>query len=112
MAFLDDIKKATKTIAQKTGDMVEVSKLTLSISQEKDKINKIYTDIGKAVYEQYKLGNDIGFGDLCSAVEEHERKIDELQQKINEIKNVRKCISCGAEISADTVYCPQCGAKQ
>lgn len=112
MAFLDDLKKATKNIAQKTGEIVEISKLNLSISQEKDKISKIYADIGKAVYEQYKQGNDIGFGDKCAVIAEHERTIEELQQKILEIKNVKKCPSCGTEVGLDIAYCPQCGAKQ
>lgn len=112
MAFLDDLKKATKNIAQKTGDMVEISKLNLSISQEKDKINKIYTEIGQAVYEQYKAGNDVGFGDKCAVIVEHQKAIEELQQKILELKNAKKCYSCGAEVSVDVAFCPQCGAKQ
>lgn len=112
MAFLDDLKRATKNIAQKTGDMVEISKLNMSISQEKDKIARIYSDIGKAVYEQYKSGNDVGFADKCDIISEHERKIEELQQKILEIKNVKKCSSCGTEVSVDTAFCPQCGARQ
>ena len=91
---------------------MEISKLNLSISQEKDKINKIYSEIGKAVYEQYIAGNDVGFGEKCTVIAEHERKIEELQQKILEIKNVKKCHSCGTEIGKDIAYCPQCGAKQ
>jgi len=112
MAFLDDIKKAAKSIAMKTGDMVEVSKLNISISQEKDKINKLYTEIGREVYEQYKAGNDAGFGDKCAVIAEHERTIEELRMKIYTLKNIKKCYACGAEVGMDSAYCPQCGAKQ
>ncbi|AGC68483.1 hypothetical protein Cst_c14940 [Thermoclostridium stercorarium subsp. stercorarium DSM 8532] len=112
MALIDDLKKATKNIAQKTGELVEISKLNLSISQEKDKVEKLYAEIGKAVYEQYKAGNDVGFSDKCAAIAEIENKIEELQQKIRELRNVKKCPSCGAEVEADTVYCPKCGTKQ
>lgn len=112
MAFIDDVKKVTKSIAQKTGDLMEISKLNLSISQEKDKIGRLYSEIGKAVYEKYKAGNDLGFGEKCASIAEIERKIDELQQKLCELKNVKKCPSCGAELSMDSAYCPKCGAKQ
>jgi len=112
MSLIDDLKKATRNLAQRTGDIVEVSKLNLSIAQEKEKIAKVYSEIGKAVYEQYKTGKDVGFGDKCAVIAEYERKIEELQQKIMEIKKVKKCPSCGTEVSADTAFCPKCGTKQ
>ena len=112
MAFMDDIKKVTSKFAKKTGDMVEVSKINISISQEKDKISKLYSEIGKATYEQYKAGNDVGFTDKCEIIVEHEATIQQLQQRIQEIKNVKNCISCGAVMELETAFCPQCGAKQ
>jgi len=112
MSFIDDLKKATKNLAQKTGDVVEISKLNLSIAQEKEKVETLFSEIGKAVYEQYKAGKDLGFGDKCEVIAEHERKIEEYRQKIMEIKKVRKCSSCGAEIEVNALFCPHCGTKQ
>ncbi|NLX76995.1 MAG: zinc-ribbon domain-containing protein [Clostridiaceae bacterium] len=112
MAFLDDLKSAARNVAQKTGNMMEITRLNMSVAQERDKINRIFSEIGKAVYEEYKAGNDIGFGEKCSVIAEHENRIAELQQKILELKNVKKCHSCGKEVSKDTAYCPHCGAKQ
>lgn len=111
MAFLDDLKKFGKNVAQKSSDMVEITKLNGSISQEKEKIRKTYREIGEAVYEQYKAGNDLGMGEKCSQIGEYEAKIKELEQNILEIKNAMKCPSCGTEVTADTAFCPQCGAK-
>jgi DNA repair exonuclease SbcCD ATPase subunit len=111
MAFMDDLKKFGKNISQKTSDMVEITKLNSAISQEKEKIRKIYYEIGTAVYEQFKAGNNLGMEEKCSQIAEHEQKIEELQEKILEIKNTGKCPSCGTEVSEDTAFCPQCGAK-
>ncbi len=111
MAFMDDLKKFGKNVAQKSSDMVETTKINMSISQEKDKVNKIFYEMGAAVYEQYKAGNDVGLGEQCMQVAEMEAKIAELQAKIMEIKNTAKCPGCGAEVSAETVFCANCGTK-
>ncbi len=111
MAFMDDLKKFGKNVAQKSSEMVETTKLNMSITQEKDKINKIFYEIGAAVYEQYKAGNDVGLGDKCMLIVEMEAKIAEIQAKIMEIKNATKCPGCGAEVSAETVFCASCGTK-
>lgn len=111
MAFMDDLKKFGKNVAQKSSDMVETTKLNMSISQEKEKISKLYHEIGAAVYEQYKLGNDLGLGEKCVLIAEYEAKIEEIQNKVLEIKNAMKCPGCGAEVSAETVFCAQCGYK-
>jgi len=44
-------------------------------------------------------------------IAEIEAKIAELQAKILEIKNAMKCPGCGAEVSAETVFCANCGTK-
>ncbi|NLN65999.1 MAG: zinc ribbon domain-containing protein [Clostridiaceae bacterium] len=111
MAFIDDLKKFGKNVAQKSSDVVETTKLNMSISQEKEKINRLYNEMGAAVYEQYKMGNDLGMSEQCSQIAEFEAKIEEYQNKILEIKNAVKCPQCGTEVSAETVFCAQCGTK-
>lgn len=111
MSFLDDLKKAGKNIAQKTGDVVEIQKLNMGISQEKDKIKKVYAEIGEEVYQQFKAGNDLGYADKCNEIEVFVAKAEELQEKLMQLKNSKVCPSCGSEISADTAFCPKCGTK-
>jgi len=111
MAFIDNLKKFGKDVAQKSSEMVETTKLNMSISQEKEKITRLYTEIGSLVYKEYKAGNDVGFGEKCVQIAEAEGKIEELQKKIMEIKNTTKCPGCGAEVSTETVFCAQCGTK-
>lgn len=111
MSVLDNIKSTMKNLAQKTSDMVEIQKLNLAVSQEKDKVKKIYAQIGEEVYRQFILGNDLGFTDKCNEIAEYEERIEELGNKIMKLKNSKKCEGCGSEISADAVFCPKCGTR-
>lgn len=111
MAFFDDVKKLGKNVADKGKDLVEVTKLNSQIGTEQGKINEIFGRIGAQVYENYKAGNDSGFGEFCAQVAELEAKINELRQKVMEIKDSAKCPNCGAEVAKDVAFCPKCGTK-
>jgi rubrerythrin len=111
MAFFDDVKKLGKSVAEKGKDAIEITKLNSQISGEKDKMKDMFAKIGEQVFANFKMGNDQGFGEWCTQLQEAEGRIAELQQKVLEIKNASKCPSCGAEISNETAFCPKCGAK-
>ena len=47
----DSAVQVTKTVIEKTNNIVNQTKLKFSISETKSKIKDIYTEIGKSVYE-------------------------------------------------------------
>ncbi len=120
MSVFENItKKVTdtaKAAAKKSGELVEVTKLSMSIGTEEDKIKKVYMDIGKSVYESFVKGEDVGetFKVYCEQIESYEESIKEIKQKILELKNLRACPSCSYEMEEDEeiIYCSRCGAKQ
>jgi hypothetical protein len=118
MSVIDNItKKVTgtaKVAATKANDIVEVTKLNLNIGTEEDKIRKLYAELGKAVYDAYSTGVEIGdaFKFYCKRIDEIEKNIEDMRQKILEMKNLKTCSGCGAELEADVAYCPKCGKKQ
>ena len=113
MALFDDLKNkvtaTAKNVAQKSGELVEITKLNMSISTEQEKINKVYAEIGAAVYNSYKAGNVIGFDEQCQKIKESEDAIAVTKQKILELKNAKTCSQCSSEISRDVSFCPKCG---
>jgi len=111
MAFFDDVKKLTKNVADKGKDAIEITKLNSQIGTEKDKMKDTFAKIGETVYMNFKNGNDQGFGDTCVLLQEAEARIEELRNKVLEIKDASKCPSCGTEVSKETTFCPKCGAK-
>ncbi len=118
MPFFDNLGKkvgeAAQAAAKKSSELVETTKLNMSINTAEDKINKIYLKIGENIFAKYNAGQEIDpdFIDDCKQVKELKEEIDELKAKIMELKNVKLCTSCGAELNKDVMFCPKCGAKQ
>ncbi|HOJ10140.1 MAG TPA: zinc ribbon domain-containing protein [Clostridiales bacterium] len=118
MAFFDNLGKkvgeAAQAAAKKSGELVEVTKLNMSISTEEDKIKKLYSKIGENTYAKFRSASEIDpdFIADCEEIESHEEAIKNIRAKIMEIKNVKACMGCGAELDRNAMFCPKCGAKQ
>jgi len=117
MAFFENIGKkvgeAAQAAAKKSSELVEVTKLNMSINSEEDKIQKLYIKIGKKLYEDYVLNSELypEFKEDCDAIIVHEQTIQGLKEKILETKNVKICTGCGAESERSIMFCPKCGNK-
>lgn len=111
MAFFDDLKKFGKNITEKGKDVIEITKLNSQINTEKEKIKEFYLKIGEEVYKAYAAGQSSAYDETCLKIKEIEDSINELQEKVLELKNASKCPSCGAEVNKETAFCSKCGAK-
>ena len=93
MDFLNKLgKKASETYQatkEKTVKFSEEMKLKGKISDAKNKINNLYQEISEKYDEISKLESDI----LA-------------------LKDVKKCVDCGAEISKKDEFCSKCGKPQ
>lgn len=115
--FLEDFKKtfsrAAGKVAKKSGEVLETSKLTLAISAANSDIKDEYETIGKMVYAGYK-DNVVSSDDVtvhCEAIDAKMAEIEEHRRKLNELKCVRVCTACNAEVSKSSTYCAKCGEK-
>ncbi|MBU5486545.1 hypothetical protein KQI86_19865 [Clostridium sp. MSJ-11] len=77
------------TVAKKSGEIVETSKLNLNISSEKNNIEKLYKEIGETIFQKYKNGAmiDVDLEEACKSIEESNKNIEKIKEKIEEIKN-------------------------
>lgn len=119
MSFLENLGKtisgAAQTAAKKSGEMVEITKINMSIGSEEDKIEKLQTEIGKKVYDSSVAGTPISlddFKDMCNEITERSNTIKDLKAKILEVKSIKLCTSCGAELEREVQFCNKCGTKQ
>lgn len=117
MAFLENFGKkvgeAAQAVSKKSGELVETTKLNVNINSEEDKIQKIFNQIGKIVYEKYATTGavDSDIKEMCETVTGHEQNIKALREKIAEIKGTKQCVNCGTEMERNQIFCSKCGTK-
>ena len=84
MAFFDDLTKKISTAADiavdKAKDLAETGKTKLDIAAEEKEVQKLYAQIGKAIYQQEKDNPDSIFAAECYNITERLQRIDELKQ--------------------------------
>ena len=120
MGFFDDLsRKASETYkntAEKTNKLTREMKLKSLINDDKNKIEKIYAEIGKKVYEKHIREENIDIKseliEECSKIDAYSREIEDMNMEMLSLKNLRICKKCAAEISVSAKFCPKCGAEQ
>ncbi|HZX47549.1 MAG TPA: hypothetical protein VFF83_09775 [Clostridia bacterium] len=91
MAFLNNLGKkigsAAEATTSKAKEMAEVRKLNSKISDEEKQIARIYSEIGKRIFEQDKRNPRSPVADLCGQIISAQERIEQLKQMIEEVKN-------------------------
>ncbi|NMB98242.1 MAG: zinc ribbon domain-containing protein [Clostridiaceae bacterium] len=118
MSFFDKLGKrvgeAAQVAAKKSSDLVEITKLNMSISTEEDKIEKTYAKIGKEIFAKFNSNDEVDPDviEFCKEIKTYQDNILNLKAKLMDLKNIKLCIKCEAELDKDALFCPKCGAKQ
>ena len=102
------------TVAKKSGEVVEITRLNGLISAENDKIKILYEEIGEEVYAKYKQGETVIDGMLgkCEEIQDICENLDSIKYRILEIKDIKLCPACESKIDYSVLFCPMCGEKQ
>ncbi len=120
MGFFDDLsRKASETYkntAEKTNKLTREMKLKSLINDDKNKIEKIYAEIGKKVYEKHIREENIDIKseliEECSKIDAYAKEIEDMNMEMLSLKGLRICNKCAAEIAVSAKFCPKCGAEQ
>lgn len=120
MEIFDKIGKkaseAYKITADKTGKIAKETKLKLRMGEIKTKINEIYQEIGKKVYEKHVREEDISIKEEleeeCTKLDVLSDEMDSLLKQCLELRDKKQCPNCYTEIEKNMNYCPNCGEKQ
>jgi hypothetical protein len=117
MDLLNDIgRKITataKTVTRKSEDIVEITKLNLTIGSEEDKIKRMLYEIGSEMYRSYTNGKALGefYDSRCSEVKQIEDNIKALKERILLLKGNKICKACDSVVDLEVNFCPNCGEK-
>ena len=119
MDFFDKLGKkaseAYKVTADKTGKIAKETKLKFKMGELKSKIEDIYEEIGKKVYETHVKKEEISMNDVleeCKQIDEISDEIEKIRQECLDLKDKKQCQKCFKEIDKNMKFCPECGAKQ
>ncbi len=121
---MDKLKKgATKVFGEaekfasaavgKTGELVDQAKLNYAINSNEGKIEDIFAEVGKIVYDEYKNGDiyNAEITEKLKTVDMLAEEIDELKVKIALLKKSVICPDCGAYNANSNEFCSKCGAE-
>lgn len=132
MAFFDQIKdmakaaavkseEFAKTVGKKAEAAMDMQKLSSEIDKKEHFIKDNYMQMGMEIYEKAGAGEEIPayLQEYCKLIDATQVEIDELQTKIDMIKQSEfgaspakiPCPHCGAEILASSKFCPECGGS-
>ncbi len=119
MDFLNKLgKKASETYQatkEKASSISDELKLKGKISEQKEKIEKIYREIGEIVYNEVKDGKDVSRDAIipkCDEISKSKDEISKLETEILAVKKIKKCSNCGAELDITAEFCSKCGKEQ
>lgn len=120
MEFFDKItEKATKTYkgaAEKTGKIARETKLRIKINENKSKVNEIYKEIGKKVYQKHVSDEEVcikkDLEEECAKIDILSNEIEDYNKEILSLSNLKECVECKEKIKRDAKFCTKCGAKQ
>ena len=115
MGFFDDLGKKVNDVGQKTiqktKEVSETVKINTLLMDEEKKLNNTYCKIGKLFVSKYENEHDEEFDGMINSVLESQKRIMEYHSQIQDIKGVKKCEKCGAEVKQGAAFCSTCGAE-
>lgn len=117
MGVFEDVVNKAKNAAdfagKKTGEIVEISKLRFTAADLQSKINKEYLELGIAVFNAGKSGEDCKdeITKKSAVIDDLYHQLSKINEKISELRRMKKCLVCNFASPEDANFCLKCGAK-
>ena len=112
--ILSELKNTADKVAKKSGELVEISKVKLSIASTKSEINAQFKALGETVYLAQKEDSDVGaekIEEIIGILDGLYERLDNLAEINSALKNERICPSCGKSNPLNQPFCGGCGSK-
>lgn len=117
MGVFEDVvikaKSAADYAGKKTGEIVEVTKLKIKVSEIEGRISKELLELGKKVYGAAKEHSDCTeyVEAKSESIDRLHVELDKMNDKIASLKSEKRCKECGFANPQDANFCQKCGAK-
>ncbi len=117
MDFVSSLKKnlsaAADTAVKKTTEVTEAAKLTVEIKSKNEKINAVYTEMGRAIYGDMKTGTDSRekLTALAADADALKETVAVLKKRLAKTQGRVLCPACGEKMKNTANFCSVCGEK-
>ncbi|MEG1779121.1 MAG: zinc ribbon domain-containing protein [Oscillospiraceae bacterium] len=111
--LLNKAVSVANTTGKKANEVLEASKLKIQGANLQNEMQKQFETLGVLTYQEKKSDVDNGEAiDKCiTEIDTIRVKLDVLNGKIGDIKQMKKCSNCMNINPEDGIYCQRCGAK-
>ncbi|MBE6605497.1 MAG: zinc-ribbon domain-containing protein [Ruminococcaceae bacterium] len=121
MGFFDDLKEKFRPVGEKlsesgkkavdkTKELAQIAKLSLSVNEEEKKITEMFANIGREYVERFANDEDRILPEVIAEIFEAKKRVEKLNERIRELKGETLCSSCKAKMDDGAKFCPECGA--
>ncbi len=106
------VKKAGRTVSDKTREVTKSAKLSAEINGAKANMENAFAELGKKYYSISGSSPDPELAELCSKIDGFKKVIAEKELELKKVKGERICHECGKTVTDKTAaFCPFCGMK-
>lgn len=111
--IFSDIKKTVDGAVKKSGELLEITKVKLAISDKKNQIDSRLKALGKLVYDASgpEYSEQEGADALIDELNALYAELKDSEARLAELKSEVICTKCGSSCSDDSAYCKNCGEK-
>ena len=116
MGFFEELSEKITTgannIQNSAKKMSETAKINSEINANTNQIDKLMKKIGVVV--KARLMDTIADDEVLELSDEIDKLIARngiLNEQLKELRGFSKCVNCGKDVSADSLFCPYCGTK-
>lgn len=107
----DKISSKSKDVAKKAKNITDLTKLNSRIHDFEKMIKDSQAQIGKIYFEANTNNPGTEYMELFQNIINAQGEIIRCKEEIIQIKGIKNCAGCGAEIPNEAVFCPSCGIK-
>lgn len=115
MAFLDGIGKkissTSQSVVKKAKGLADITGLKSQINEEEKRIHLYYQNLGQQYYELNKEEPQPELGQLVQMISQSFNKINDLEENIKRIENMKSCPACGEAVDEEAAFCVGCGIR-
>ena len=117
MNFLDKLGQISSQTYKYTQEKTtKIAKLKALMNEDKQKVEDLYNEIGKKLYENHVRAEKIDIvskiEDICKEIDAYADEIELTRKEILKLKDLKQCKKCSYEMELEYKFCPNCGEEQ